>query len=89
MKRMVGVVRQRKPILSGSKVRVSWTTLPPPSITSTWRFASYSIAAMMKRTELTFLVSVRVPNGSPGLRTLTLTSARIEPCSMLPSQLPT
>ena len=45
--------------------------------------------AMMKRTELTFLVSVRVPSGSPGLRTETLTSARIEPCSILPSHEPT
>ena len=47
------------------------------------------ITAMTKRTELTFLVSVRVPSSPPGLRTLTLTSARIEPSSILPSQLPT
>jgi hypothetical protein len=43
----------------------------------------------MKRTELTFLVSVRVPNGCPALRTETFTSARIEPCSILPSHDPT
>src|SRR3546814_1955872 len=63
--------------------------LPPLSRTSTWRFASYSIAAITKRTELTFFVSVRVPSSSPGLRTETLTSARIEPSSILPSHDPT
>jgi hypothetical protein len=62
---------------------------PPSSMRSICRFASCSIAAMTKRTELTFLVSVRVPSGSPGLRTLTLTSARIEPSSILPSHEPT
>jgi hypothetical protein len=42
----------------------------------------------MKRVELTFLISQRVPKPSPGLRTETLTSARMEPSSMLPSHVP-
>ena len=33
---------------------------------SIWRRASYSIAWPMKRIELTFLISQRVPSGSPG-----------------------
>ncbi len=41
------------------------------------------------RTETKNVNSVRVPSSSPGLRTLTLTSARIDPSSILPSQLPT
>ncbi len=61
---------------------------PPDSHTSIWRFASASIACMTKRTELTFFTSQRVRNGSPGLRTDTFTSARMEPSSMLPSQVP-
>jgi hypothetical protein len=53
-----------------------------------WRRASDSMAWPTKRIELTFLISQRVPNSPPGLRTDTLTSARIEPSSMLPSQVP-
>ncbi len=68
---------------------VSCATSPPPSISSTWRRASCSMTCITKRTELTFLVSVRVPSSPPGLRTLTFTSARIDPSSILPSQLPT
>ena len=60
----------------------------PTSHTSTCRFASASIACMTKRTELTFFTSQRVRYGSPCLRTDTLTSARMEPSSMLPSQVP-
>ncbi len=44
--------------------------------------------ASTKRIELTFLISQRVPRGSPGRRTETLTSQRSEPSSMLPSQVP-
>ena len=55
---------------------------------SIWRRASISIACMTKRTELTFLISQRVPNGAPGLRTETLQSQRSDPSSMLPSQVP-
>jgi hypothetical protein len=50
--------------------------------------ASASIACITKRTELTFLISQRVRNGSPAFRTDTFTSARIEPSSMFPSQVP-
>ena len=57
-------------------------------MTSTWRRASYSIACFTKRIEFTFLISQRVPSSPPGLRTETLTSQRIEPSSMLPSQVP-
>ena len=71
-----------------SHSRVSWSILPPSSRISIWRRASYSMAAMTKRIELTFLISQRVPNGSPGLRTETFTSQRMEPSSMLPSQVP-
>ena len=55
---------------------------------SIWRRASYSIAWPTKRIELTFLISQRVPSGSPGRRTETLTSARRLPFSMSPSQVP-
>ena len=71
-----------------SNSRVSCCTVPPDSQTSTWRFASASIACMTKRIELTFFTSQRVRYGSPCLRTETLTSARMEPSSMLPSQVP-
>ncbi len=74
--------------VSASNRRVSWSIVPPSSMISIWRRASYSIAWPMKRIELTFLISQRVPSGSPGRRTETLTSARSEPCSMLPSQVP-
>ena len=36
--------------LSGSYSRVSCAIAPPPSITSTWRFASCSTTAITKRT---------------------------------------
>ena len=55
---------------------------------SIWRRASCSIASPMKRIEFTFLISQRVPSGAPGLRTDTFTSARSEPFSMSPSQVP-
>jgi hypothetical protein len=62
--------------------------VPPASMISTWRRASYSTAAATKRIEFTFLISQRVPSGPPGRRTDTFTSARMEPSSMLPSQVP-
>ena len=71
-----------------SNSRVSCSTVPPLSQTSTWRAASASIACMTKRMELTFFTSQRVRYASPGFRTETLTSARKEPSSMLPSQVP-
>ncbi len=42
----------------------------------------------MKRNELRFLSSQRVPNGWPGRRKDTLQSARNEPSAMLPSEIP-
>ncbi len=72
-----------------SQWRVSWRTVSPPEIRSTWRSASYSIARPTERTELTFLISHRVPNGSPGRRTDTLASTRIDPSSILASEAPT
>ena len=47
------------------------------------------MARPSERTELTFLISQRVPNGSPGWCTLTLASTRIEPSSILASEAPT
>ncbi len=73
---------------AGSNSRVSCSTVPPDSQTSTCRAASASMACMTKRTEFTFFTSHRVRNGSPCLRTDTFTSARIDPSSMLPSQVP-
>ena len=61
---------------------------PPSSRISIWRRASYSIAWPMKLIEFMFLISQRVPSGAPGLRTETLTSARNDPFSMSPSQVP-
>ena len=60
----------------GSNSRVSCSIAPPSSMISICRRASCSIAWPMKRIEFTFLISQRVPSGSPGLRTETLTSAR-------------
>ena len=74
--------------LFGSNRRVSCLIVPPSSMISIWRRASYSIACWTKRIELTFLISQRVPSSPPGLRTETLTSQRMEPSSMLPSQVP-
>ena len=47
------------------------------------------MARPIERTELRFLISQRVPNGSPGLCTLTLASTRIDPSSILASDAPT
>ena len=46
------------------------------------------MAFSMKRNEFRFLVSVRVPSGSPGRRTEILTSKRMLPWDMSPSQMP-
>ncbi len=80
---------ERVSSLFGSYRRVSWTTLPPSSISSIWRWISWLIAFSMKRKELTFLISARVPNSAwPFGRTETLQSQRSEPSAMLPSQMP-
>jgi len=66
-----------------------WITLPPSSISSIWRRTSVLIAFSMKRNELTFLISQRVPYSTwPFGRTDTLQSQRSEPSAMLPSQMP-
>ena len=46
------------------------------------------MACSMKRNELRFLISQRVPSGSPGRRTDTFASQRKDPSCMLPSQMP-
>ena len=84
--RKVGI--ERVSPWSGSNSRVSWLIVPPSSITPICRQASCSIAWPMKRMELRFLISQRVPNGAPGLCTETFTSARRWPFSMSPSQVP-
>jgi len=74
---------------SGSYSRVSWTTVPPSSSSAICRRASNSIACSMKRKELRFLISQRVPSFvAPDLRTDTLASQRNDPSCMLPSQMP-
>ena len=72
----------------GVEQRVSCLIVPPSSRMSIWRRASCSMAWPMKRMEFTFLISQRVPSGSPGWRTETFTSARSDPSSILPSQVP-
>ena len=47
-----------------SQWRVCWTTGSPDSMRAIWRSASYSMARPSDRTELRFLISHRVPNGS-------------------------
>ncbi|MNP72351.1 hypothetical protein D3C76_1688870 [compost metagenome] len=80
---------ERVSSLFGSYRRVSCTTLPPSSIRSIWRWISLLIARSMKRNELTFLISQRVPNSVwPFGRIDTLQSQRSEPSAMLPSQMP-
>jgi hypothetical protein len=72
-----------------SQWRVSWRTFSPASIMSIWRRASYSMARPRDRSEFRFLISQRMPNGSPGRWTDTLASTRIEPSSILASEAPT
>jgi hypothetical protein len=46
------------------------------------------MARPSERSELRFLISQRVPNGSSGWWTDTLASTRIEPSSIFPSDAP-
>ena len=72
-----------------SQCRVCCSTVPPDSSRAIWRSASYSMARPRDRTELRFLISQRVPNGSDAdRRTETLASTRIDPSSILPSEAP-
>jgi hypothetical protein len=75
------------PVLA-SNSRVSCLIETPFSRISICRRASCSMAWPIKRIELTFLISQRVPSGAPGFRTETLMSARKLPSSILPSQVP-
>jgi transaldolase len=64
-------------------------TLPPDSTSSTCRATSYSMACLMKRKELMFFSSTRVPYSLLPLRmTETLASQRKLPSSRLPSLMP-
>ena len=73
---------------ASSQWRVSWRTVSPPSSRSIWRSASWSMARPSERSELRFLISQRVPQGSPARLTETLASTRIEPSSILASLTP-
>ena len=70
---------------ASSQWRVSWRTRSPLSRRSIWRSASCSMARPSERSELRFLISQRVPHGSPARWTETLASTRIEPSSILAS----
>src|SRR5690554_1865308 len=69
--------------------RVSWVMLPPSSRMSICRSTSWAMACSMNRKEFRFLVSVRVPRVSEplGFREM-LTSKRMEPWDISPSQMP-
>jgi hypothetical protein len=68
------------------KWRVSWVMEPPASRIPFWRTISDCTARSTDRNELTFLVSVRVPHGSPGRFSDVLTSQRSDPCSIRTSE---
>ena len=70
------------------KCRVSCLIVPPASRTAAWRWISYVTARSTERSELTFLVSVRVPHGSPGAANDRLASQRSDPSSMRTSETP-
>ena len=74
---------------SSWKCRVSWTIVPPEESTAACRWISNRAARSTERSELTFLVSERVPNFSVPLgRSDRFTSQRIWPCSMRASETP-
>ncbi|OLB66033.1 MAG: hypothetical protein AUI10_04175 [Actinobacteria bacterium 13_2_20CM_2_72_6] len=74
--------------VSSWKCRVSCTIRPPPASTTACRAISDRTARSTLRSELTFLVSVRVPHGSPGRFSEVFTSQRSEPCSIRTSETP-
>ena len=75
--------------LSSWKWRVSWTTRPPLSSTAAWRSISARTARSTDRSELTFLVSLRVPHSAAPRRfSDTFTSHRRLPCSIRTSEAP-
>ena len=74
---------------SSWKCRVSWMMRPPESSTNACRSISERTARSTERSELTFLVSVRVPQ-TPDPRTDSdvFTSHRSEPSSIRTSETP-
>ena len=75
--------------VSSWKCRVSCTTRPPSSRTAAWRRISKRTARSTERSELTFLVSVRVPHSRlPIGASEMLTSQRRLPCSIRTSETP-
>ncbi len=75
--------------MSSWKWRVSWMIVPPDESTAAWRWISKRAARSTERSELTFFVSLRVPNFSvPFGRSDRLTSQRIWPISMRASETP-
>ncbi|CAM5675269.1 hypothetical protein STENM36S_03274 [Streptomyces tendae] len=75
--------------MSSWKWRVSWMIVPPPFSTAACRWISKRAARSTERSELTFLVSLRVPNFSrPCGRSDRFTSQRIWPISMRASDTP-
>ncbi len=74
---------------SSWKCRVSWMTRPPASSTAACRSISNRTARSTDRSELTFLVSVRVPQRpEPRGDSEVFTSARSEPSSIRTSETP-
>ena len=74
---------------SSWKCRVSCTIVPPAESTAACRWISNRAARSTLRSELTFLVSLRVPNFSrPCGRSDRLTSQRIWPISIRASDTP-
>ena len=68
---------------------VSWMTRPPASSTAACRSISNSTARWTERSELTFLVSVRVPHWlDPRGESETFTSQRSDPSSIRTSETP-
>ncbi len=75
--------------MSSWKCRVSCTIVPPDDSTAACRWISKRAARSTERSELTFLVSLRVPNlSAPFGISDRLTSQRIWPISMRASDTP-
>ena len=75
--------------MSSWKCLVSWMTRPPASNTAACRSISKCTARSTERSELTFLVSVRVPHWlAPRGASEVFTSQRSEPSSIRTSETP-
>jgi len=74
---------------SSWKCLVSWMTRAPESSTAAWRSISNRTARSTERSELTFLVSVLVPQRpDPRGASEVFTSQRSEPSSIRTSETP-